>query len=344
MLEALEPHCLLEKSIFDSLCEYARRSMGGHRIRCLRLLARGLSSSAPSSHLDVEELASQDGWLMSCILELQRRESLFVQAGGVYSKPLQLLLEIQMHLASRNDDDLLNALPRDEEEWDCPASTTKLLTRDSPEGTKKSLSDVMETFDPMAGLDDALHRVPLSVQRQTSDSWGAVFAGEGADDAGGPYRESLTEIADELMDGIGSYPGLLVPTPNAVGGVGMSRDLYLLRPGSVRGDRGVEDARFFGRLLGMSIRNRNYMSLRLASFVWKGLALEPRALSDLELVDIASVNALKALRKNLYVSTDIYFEAIASNGDVTELIPEGSSTLVTSENVNQFCDLSLDFR
>ena len=51
--------------------------------------------------------------------------------------------------------------------------------------------------------------------------------GEGADDAGGVFDDTITEMCVELTTG--AVP-LLVPTPNAVADSGCHRDRFLLNP------------------------------------------------------------------------------------------------------------------
>ena len=51
--------------------------------------------------------------------------------------------------------------------------------------------------------------------------------GEGADDAGGVFDDTMTEMCHELVTG--AVP-LLISTPNAVSDVGNNRDRFLLNP------------------------------------------------------------------------------------------------------------------
>lgn len=53
------------------------------------------------------------------------------------------------------------------------------------------------------------------------------LVGEGADDAGGVFDETVTEMCDELI--CGTVP-LLIPTPNAASETGYNRDKFLLNP------------------------------------------------------------------------------------------------------------------
>lgn len=53
------------------------------------------------------------------------------------------------------------------------------------------------------------------------------LVGEGADDAGGVFDDTITEMCEELLNG--SVP-LLIQTPNAVNETGYNQDKYLLNP------------------------------------------------------------------------------------------------------------------
>lgn len=53
------------------------------------------------------------------------------------------------------------------------------------------------------------------------------LVGEGADDAGGVFDDTVTEMCDELVSG--TVP-LLIPTPNATSDTGYNRDKLLLNP------------------------------------------------------------------------------------------------------------------
>lgn len=63
--------------------------------------------------------------------------------------------------------------------------------------------------------------------RLPSRAWKVKLVGEGADDAGGVFDDTITEMCQELVSGV--VP-LLIPTPNAVNDEGFNRDKYLLNP------------------------------------------------------------------------------------------------------------------
>ena len=54
-------------------------------------------------------------------------------------------------------------------------------------------------------------------------SWKVKLVGEGADDAGGVFDDTITEMCRELTTTTNDLR-LLVKTPNGVNGVGLNRD------------------------------------------------------------------------------------------------------------------------
>ena len=88
-------------------------------------------------------------------------------------------------------------------------------------------------------------------------AWGCKFAGEGADDAGGPYRESLTMMCQELQNFVIDKPKrrmriallpVLRPTNNNLNDEGNFRDCCTLNS-AASSDEQLEMIRFLGRLL-----------------------------------------------------------------------------------------------
>lgn len=63
--------------------------------------------------------------------------------------------------------------------------------------------------------------------RQEEQSWTVKFFNEGAEDAGGPYRESLVLVCSELQSPL--LP-LFILCPNAKEGTGENRDKYIPNP------------------------------------------------------------------------------------------------------------------
>uniref|UniRef100_A0A2K6LFK7 HECT-type E3 ubiquitin transferase n=1 Tax=Rhinopithecus bieti TaxID=61621 RepID=A0A2K6LFK7_RHIBE len=63
--------------------------------------------------------------------------------------------------------------------------------------------------------------------RLPSRAWKVKLVGEGADDAGGVFDDTITEMCQELETGI---VDLLIPSPNATAEVGYNRDRFLFNP------------------------------------------------------------------------------------------------------------------
>jgi E3 ubiquitin-protein ligase HERC2 len=89
-----------------------------------------------------------------------------------------------------------------------------------------------------------LARVPVRRLQQEDQAWTVRLRGEGAQDAGGPYRESLALLGAELSTGV--VP-LLLPCANAREGHGDNREKCVPNPER----RSAEDMsmfRFLGRV------------------------------------------------------------------------------------------------
>ena len=63
------------------------------------------------------------------------------------------------------------------------------------------------------------------------------LVGEGADDAGGVFDDTITEMCRELVDP-NSGLDLLVLTPNGQQEIGLNRDKYILNADKISGDLG----------------------------------------------------------------------------------------------------------
>jgi hypothetical protein len=73
---------------------------------------------------------------------------------------------------------------------------------------------------------DQLSAVDSTRLRRNDRAFEVVFKDEGAQDAGGPYREAITQICQEMQ----VVPGLFLPTPNNVEQYGPSQDSVLPNP------------------------------------------------------------------------------------------------------------------
>merc|ERR1712060_806641 len=121
----------------------------------------------------------------------------------------------------------------------------------------------------------------MSNFRQTDvdcKAYDVKFLGEGSIDAGGPFRETLTNIAHEME--IGAAP-VLIKSPNNKNEHGTNRDCFILDSRSSTPAHKLM-FRFFGGYLAYSFLTKSPMPLTLAPWVWKQLLEQDVTLADLE--------------------------------------------------------------
>lgn len=80
----------------------------------------------------------------------------------------------------------------------------------------------------------AIHGRPPASLRHTGQHWKVIFAGERAQDAGGPYRESWSVMCGELQS---PHVPLLKQCPNARSLVGFHQDAWVLNPDATSSDQ-----------------------------------------------------------------------------------------------------------
>ena len=155
--------------------------------------------------------------------------------------------------------------------------------------------------------------------------WCACFIGEGAEDGGGPFRDSLDNIAKELESDV--LP-LLIKTSNNRNNHGDNRDCFMLNPSS-RSPTHLEMFKFLGAFLAFAIMSGSPLPIHLAPSIWKQLLGEELEISDLESFDAYSSRVLIDLRdhssqlteEEFAKSVKLNFTTILSNGEETSLKP-----------------------
>ena len=91
------------------------------------------------------------------------------------------------------------------------------------------------------------------------------FKGEGSVDAGGPFRDSLVNVVEEMENG--TLP-LLIKAPNNRNDHGSNRDCYILNPASTSLTQ-LEMYKFLGGYIAFGILSKSPVPLNLAPTVWK---------------------------------------------------------------------------
>lgn len=188
-----------------------------------------------------------------------------------------------------------------------------------------------------------LHSVPASSLGHPQRAFVVEFIGEGASDAGGPYRECMTNMCSELQSKI--LP-LLIPTPNARESVGANTDQWMPNP-LLSSAPMLQQYNFLGRLMGIAIRTGTPLSLDLSPMLWKQLVGEQLTLSDLALVDARSAELLKRIGRGELVEEDaleMFFVTRLSDGSEVELKSGGSTERVTRKNAAEYVALAQQVR
>jgi len=174
------------------------------------------------------------------------------------------------------------------------------------------------------------------------------FKGEGSIDAGGPFRESLTNIAEELEKGV--VP-IFIKSPNNKNEHGTNRDCFILDSRSATPAHKFM-FKYFGGFLAYAFLSKSPIPFNLAPWVWKQILQEPVTMADLDGIDAYSAQVLRDLlqyAQNLSdedfdAGVDQYFTTVLSSGEEVPLCPDGETIKVTKANIDEFCAKVLEAR
>ncbi|KAK3256506.1 hypothetical protein CYMTET_34364 [Cymbomonas tetramitiformis] len=128
----------------------------------------------------------------------------------------------------------------------------------------------------------------LSMFKNPRQWWRVSFANEGVVDAGGAFRESLSQLSEELMSPASS---LFTPVANRAAAVGSCRDTHVPVPDS------TEDGqyRFLGMLMAAAMSSENNLALSLSPLIWKLLAGHTVVWADYDAVDAVCFSSHKQI-------------------------------------------------
>ncbi|XP_040012788.1 probable E3 ubiquitin-protein ligase HERC1 isoform X4 [Xiphias gladius] len=190
---------------------------------------------------------------------------------------------------------------------------------------------------------------PLEL-RLPSRAWKVKLVGEGADDAGGVFDDTITEMCQELQSGV---VDLLIHTPNSFADVGSNTDRFLLNPVALSEDHMVQ-FRFLGILMAVAIRTKKPLDLHLAPWVWKQLCSMPLGGPDLEEVDLLTYRTLQGILhlENSGITDDNFhvmipldsFMAHSADGRLVPVVPGGQNISLTFANRTEYVERALDHR
>jgi hypothetical protein len=169
--------------------------------------------------------------------------------------------------------------------------------------TRLRLSLFGQLCDELHFLDPAVLRLGYThpMDDGQARAFKVKFEGEGADDYGGPYRETFSQVAAEVQalgevlrpESRDSFKRasrcalpLLRPAPNAaVDDAATGQDSLIPQPGLAEGSY-LDMYHFLGQFLGMALRSRVAIKVKVPPHVWKALVGEPLSpLADLKAFD-----------------------------------------------------------
>jgi hypothetical protein len=169
--------------------------------------------------------------------------------------------------------------------------------------------------------------------------WKSEFIGEAGIDAGGLFRETVTMLTSDLLDG--SPTGLGVLCPNGKFNVGQNREKVLLRASATHPMQ-LSMLEIVGRLIGYAFRSGYTLELDVAPIVWKKLVGEALADDELAGFDALAAQTLKDLQNledNGGESVDLgTWTTQRSDGSEVELRPGGANIPVAFEERKEYVD------
>jgi E3 ubiquitin-protein ligase HERC2 len=123
-------------------------------------------------------------------------------------------------------------------------------------------------------------------------AWFAKFIGEGANDDGGLFRESITGLCLELQSKV---LDLFLPVGNQTNKIGENRDCWIVNPKATSKIH-LRKFQFIGCLFGMCVRSGVLINLNLAPMFWKRLTGDTLTSRDIMAIDSSFMNNLEAYK------------------------------------------------
>jgi E3 ubiquitin-protein ligase HECTD3 len=181
--------------------------------------------------------------------------------------------------------------------------------------------------------------------------WECKFLQEGVIDQGGGFRDSLSDVGEELcptsLDADVPLP-LFIRSPNqSQDSSNVYRDAYIPNPSC----KLMSNYFFVGQLMGAVFRSAESLVLSLPQFVWKQLVGESitwtRDFVSVDSAEVKLIDSLEGMTREIFDSTfaDILnFTAVLSNGETVDLVPNGENRYVTYDDRLEYCQLVKDVR
>ena len=186
---------------------------------------------------------------------------------------------------------------------------------------------------------------------QSSQWWECKFLQEGVIDQGGAFRDSLSEIAEELcppsVDADVPLP-LFIRSPNqSQDSSNVYRDGYIPNPSCDQFSKYF----FVGQLMGGAFRSQETLVLSMPQFIWKHLVGEPvtweRDFVSVDSAELKLVDSIESMQQDNFEEMfegALNFTTVLSNGDTVNLVPSGEERFVTYNDRLEYCELVKEVR
>ena len=198
------------------------------------------------------------------------------------------------------------------------------------------------------GLSSRLQKGKFNLRwaSRVSQWWEVKFAKEHIIDQGGGFRDSLTDLAEELcppaFEAEVPLPFFIRSPNQAQDSSNIYRDVFVPNPSC----HDYTKYRFIGMLMGGAYRSSESLVLALPKFFWKQVVAEPVDWSeDFPSVDSAEVkfiNSLEVMTKEAFdaaFNDTLTYTTVLSGGEVVPLMPNGDKKYVRYEDRKEFCHL-----
>ncbi|TYZ57747.1 hypothetical protein PybrP1_007755 [[Pythium] brassicae (nom. inval.)] len=273
-------------------------------------------------------------------------------ADGVSSSPTQLFSELVSMQRHRIFSPVKRVVWDDALERTAQTSVALELTLNRPKAMRHRSSGKADTDARYALFSQAfrqLNSLGGAHYRRADNFYHVVFLGENAQDAGGPYRETLAQYCEELQS---PQLPLLLPSSNSQHNVGVGREKWVVNPGASSATM-LHMFEFLGKLMGVVLRSKDNLPLNLASLIWKKLVGEECHIDDLAAIDSMVVNSMHKVRTidACGVTEEMFedivlevFTTLSSDNRVVPLKPDGQSIAVTFANRCEYADLVERYR
>ncbi|XP_041372732.1 E3 ubiquitin-protein ligase HECTD3-like isoform X2 [Gigantopelta aegis] len=180
--------------------------------------------------------------------------------------------------------------------------------------------------------------------------WECKFLSEGIIDQGGGFRDSLSDLAEELCptttDGPIPLPYFIRAPNQGQDDPTASSDVYIPNPAC----SDFEKYEWIGQLMGACFRGRENLILSLPRFVWKKLVGESVSwtpdFTSVDAAEVYMVNELETMEEKMFNAVTRHWSMLLSDGNMAFLrIDEDGNPLPLSfEDRKEYCEKVREMR